>query len=261
MLIDSHCHLDYPEFEADFEGVMARAKAAGVSHMLTISTKLSQFERVRAAAARADNIYCTVGVHPHEASPEGVFDPKLLLVHTHDEKVIGIGETGLDYYYEHSPREPQKAAFKAHIAAARESGLPIIIHTRDAEDDTAQILRDEMEKGAFTGLMHCFSSSKALAQTAVELGFYISFSGILTFKKADELREIARDIPAEKLLIETDAPYLAPIPHRGKRNEPSFVVHTAKTLADIRGLSLETLGEVTSENFFRLFTRAKKNPA
>jgi TatD DNase family protein len=258
MLVDSHCHLDYPEFQADFDGVLTRAKEAGVTHMLTISTKLSGFEQVRAVASRAENIACTVGVHPHEASPEGVFDPALILAKTDDEKVVGIGETGLDYFYEHSPREAQKRAFRAHIAAARVCGLPLIVHARDADEDMAQILEEEMRAGTFTGLLHCFSSGWDLARRALDLGIYISFSGILTFKKAEELRDIARKIPAERLLVETDAPYLAPVPHRGQRNEPSFVRYTSETLAELRGMDIETLGELTSKNFFRLFTRMKR---
>lgn len=255
-LVDSHCHLDFPEFAPEIDAVIARARAAGVAKMVSISTRLSTFPNVRAIAEAHDDVYCSVGVHPHEAEEEGAeaSAEKLIKLAEHP-KAVGIGETGLDFYYEHSPRPEQEAAFRAHIAAARETGLPVIVHTRDAEADTARVLRDEMEKGAFTGLIHCFTSSRQLADVALELGLYISFSGIVTFKKADDLREVARIVPDDRILVETDAPFLAPVPYRGKRNEPAFVVQTARTLAEVRGVSEAEIAAQTTANFARLFTR------
>ncbi|MFZ1988357.1 MAG: TatD family hydrolase [Alphaproteobacteria bacterium] len=255
-LVDSHCHLDFTEFAPEIDAVIARAKAAGVAKMVSISTRLSTFPNVRAIAEAHDDVYCSVGVHPHEAKEEGAeaSAEKLIRLAEH-KKVIGVGETGLDFYYEHSPREEQEAAFRAHITAARETGLPVIVHTREAEADTARVLRDEMEKGAFTGLIHCFTSSRQLAEAALELGLYISFSGIVTFKNAGDLREVARIVPADRILVETDAPFLAPVPHRGRRNEPAFVVQTARTLAEVRGVSEAEIATQTTANFGRLFTR------
>ncbi len=258
MLVDSHCHLDFPDFAEDFDGVMARAAAADVGLMVTICTRLSRFDAVRAMAERHGNIYCTVGVHPHEADGEGVDDPAELIRLAKHERVVGIGETGLDYFYEHSPREAQQSSFRAHIRAARETGLPIIVHTRDADEDTISILREEYRDGPFSGLIHCFSTSRQLAEKAIELGLLISFSGIVTFKKADSLREIARDLPLDRILVETDAPYLSPMPHRGKRNEPAYVAHTAACVAEARGMTAEALAQATTDNFFRLFTRADR---
>jgi TatD DNase family protein len=257
-LIDSHCHLDFPEFAPEIDAVIARAKAAGVAKMVSISTRLSTFPNVRAIAEAHDDVYCSVGVHPHEAKEEGAeASVEALIGLAAHPKVVGVGETGLDFYYEHSPREEQEAAFRAHIAASRDTGLPLIVHTREAEADTARILKDEMGKGAFTGLIHCFTSSRQLAEIALDLGLYISFSGILTFKNADDLREIARIVPSDRILVETDAPYLAPVPYRGKRNEPAFVVQTARTLAELRGVSEAEIATQTSANFARLFTHAK----
>lgn len=256
MLVDSHCHLDFPEFAPELDAVIARAEAAGVGTMLTISTHLSRFDRVLAIAERFHNVYCTVGVHPHEAASEGTVTVEALTRLAGHPKVVGFGETGLDYYYEHSPRDAQKQSFRVHVAAARTTGLPVVIHTRDADDDIAGILAAERAEGVFTGVIHCFSSTLALASEAVGLGLYISFSGIVTFKKADALREVAAAVPLERLLVETDAPFLAPAPKRGRRNEPAFVVHTAAEVAKVRGLDQAVLQRATSENFFRLFAKA-----
>ena len=257
MLVDSHCHLDFPELRSDLPAVLARATEAGVQAMLTIATRLDRFEGVRAVAETAPNIWCTVGIHPHEAADEPIDEPARLIAEASHPKVIGIGEAGLDYYYEHSPRDDQIRNFRAHIAAARETGLPLVVHARDADDDLCQILQDEHARGAFPGLIHCFSSGRGLAETALKLGLYISISGIVTFKKADELRAIVRDVPLDRLLVETDAPYLAPVPHRGRSNEPAFVRHTASAVAAIKGVTPETLGEQTTANFFRLFSKAR----
>jgi TatD DNase family protein len=258
MLVDSHCHLDFPQLAADLDGVVARAEAAGVGLMLTISTALSRFDRVLAIAERYPNIYCSVGVHPHEAEAEPDTVARQLVALSAHPKVIGIGETGLDYYYEHSPRAVQQRVFREHIAAARETGLPLIVHTRDADDDTGRILAEEMGQGAYPGLIHCFSSGRDLAEKAVCLGLYVSISGIATFKKADALRETVRQVSLDRLLVETDAPYLAPVPHRGKDNEPAFVAHTAAVVAGLKGLSPEQLATQTTDNFLRLFTKVPR---
>lgn len=257
MLVDSHCHLDFPEFAPELDDVVARAREAGVGICVTIGTTLKGFARVAAIAERFADIFCSVGVHPHEAAAEPLADATPLLERATQPKVVGIGETGLDYYYEHSPKDAQIANFRAHIAAARETGLPLIVHTRDAEDDTVSILSEEMGKGAFTGLIHCFTGTPRLAAAAVDLGFSISVSGIATFKKSGELRDTLRDVPLDRLLVETDAPYLAPMPHRGKRNEPAFAVETAKVLAELKGVSYDELAAITTNNFFCLFTRAE----
>lgn len=259
MLVDSHCHLDFPDFEDELEDVIARAGAAGVGTMVTIGTEIARFDRVLAIASAHDNIYCTVGTHPHEAGADGEKDtgPERLAALAADDKVIGIGETGLDYHYDNAPRAAQKKSFHAHIQAARETGLALIVHSRDADGDTIKILGDEFKKGAFGAVMHCFTAGRALADAAVERGFYISFSGILTFKNAEAVREIAGAVPADRLLVETDAPYLAPVPKRGKRNEPAYLAHTAAYLAELRGMTPEALTEQTTANFFRLFTKAK----
>jgi len=258
-LVDSHCHLDFPDFAGKVDDVVKRAGDAGIGLMLTISTKVSEFDRIRALAERYDNVYCSVGIHPHEAATEPAIDTARLTELSRHPKVVGIGETGLDYFYEHSPREQQQRSFRSHIAAARETGLPLIVHTRDADEDMADILSDEMGKGAFTGLLHCFSSSDALARRALELNLFISFSGIVTFKNAESLRDTARHVPLDRILVETDAPFLAPIPNRGKTNEPSFVVHTAAKVAELKNISSDALAEATSENFLRLFTRVPRN--
>ena len=261
MLVDSHCHLDFADFAEELDAVVARAMAAGVGMMVTIGTRLSEFDRVRAIAERYDNVYCSVGVHPHDAADEGQTDAARLVALARHPKVVGIGETGLDYHYERSPRAAQQTSFRAHIAAARETGLPLIVHARAADDDMIAILREEVGQGAFPGLLHCFSSGRALAEVALDLGFYISLSGIVTFKKADELRAIAATVPADRLLVETDAPYLAPIPHRGKRNEPSFIVHTLAQLSSIKCMESNDLSAATTDNFFRLFGKADRAKA
>lgn len=258
VLVDSHCHLDFPDFAAEVDEVVARAHDAGVGLMVTISTKVSQFDKVLGIAERFPNVYCSVGIHPHEAATEPETDTATLVKLAAHPKVVGIGETGLDYYYEHSPREPQMRCFLAHIAAARQTGLPLIVHTRDADEDTGRVLTREMGKGAFPGLLHCFTSGPALAARALDLGFYISLSGILTFKSAAALQETARGVPLDRLLVETDSPYLAPVPKRGKRNEPSFAVHTAAKLAELKGVGADDLARQTSENFLRLFSRVPR---
>ncbi len=255
MLVDSHCHLDFPDFGPALDDVVGRARLAGVGTMLTIGTRLSTFDRVRAIAERYDDIWCSVGIHPHEAAVEPIEEADALIAHAQHPRVVGIGEAGLDYYYEHSPKADQVRNFRAHIAAARETGLPLIVHARDADDDLCEILTDEYARGAFPGLIHCFSSTEKLARTALSLGMSISLSGIVTFKKAEALRAIAAEVPLDRLLVETDAPYLAPVPHRGKRNEPAFVRHTAETVAQLKNLPYERLAEASSDNFFRLFTK------
>jgi TatD DNase family protein len=261
MLVDSHCHLDFDSFREDFPDVLTRAESAGVGTMVTISTKLSTFENVRAIAEAHETIYCSVGVHPHEADGEGVSDPEPLIERAGHPKVVGIGETGLDYYYEHSDRTAQQTSFRAHIEAARQTGLPLIVHARDADEDTVDILVEEYKRGAYPGLIHCFTASQALADAVLDIGFSISFSGILTFKNAKDLHATAKTVPLDRILVETDAPYLAPTPYRGKRNEPAYVAHTARFLAELKGETPERVAEVTTENFFRLFSKAKRPAA
>ncbi|MBZ8132516.1 TatD family hydrolase [Afifella sp. IM 167] len=258
MLVDSHCHLDFPDFDAERDAVVERARGVGIARMVTISTRVGQFERVRAIAEAYDDVYCSVGTHPHNADEEPDVTTDDLVRLAEHPKVVAIGEAGLDYFYDNASREGQARGLRRHIAAARQTGLPLVIHARDADDDMAAILKDETEKGAFPAILHCFSSGRALAETGISLGHYVSFSGILTFKKSQELRDIARDLPADRLLVETDAPYLAPTPHRGKRNEPSFVANTAAILAECRGVSAEEIGETTSANFFRLFSKVPR---
>jgi TatD DNase family protein len=258
MLVDSHCHLDFPDFGPELDAVVARAKDAGVATMLTIGTRLKAFDGVRAVAERFDNVWCSVGVHPHEAAEEPLNEASALIERSVHPRVVGIGEAGLDYYYEHSPRDDQVRNFRAHIAASRETGLPLIVHARDADDDLCEILAEEHARGAFPGLIHCFSSTARLAKTALDIGMYISISGIVTFKKADELRSIVANVPLERLLVETDAPYLAPMPFRGKRNEPAFVTRTAAAVAQLKSVENARLAEVTTDNFFRLFTKARR---
>ncbi|HEX2581031.1 MAG TPA: TatD family hydrolase [Dongiaceae bacterium] len=255
MLVDSHCHLDFPDFSEDFPAMLARARQAGVSHCLTISTKLRTFPAVRKIAEEHATIFCTVGIHPHEADQEGVGGMEMLLENATHPKVVGLGETGLDYYYDHSDRARQRESFRAHILAAQESGLPLVIHCRDAEDDVMSML-EEARGPRLSGVIHCFTGTRKFADFALDLGFYISLSGIVTFKNAQALQEIARHVPAERLLIETDAPYLAPVPMRGRRNEPAFVRHTLGFLAGLRGESEESLAAATSANFFALFSKA-----
>ncbi len=257
-LVDSHCHLDYLERDGDLDPVVARALEAGVGTMVTICTKLSEFDLIEGIARRFPQVYCTVGVHPHEAGKECQETPERLLELAAHDKVVGIGETGLDYYYEHAPREAQQVSFRSHIEASRETGLPLIVHARDADDDTVAILQEEHAKGAFPGVIHCFTAGPELARAALEIGFYISLAGIVTFKSAAELRDTVREVPLDRLLVETDAPYLAPVPKRGKTNEPANVVYTAGALAELRGVAAADFADTTTENFFRLFTRARR---
>lgn len=256
MFIDSHCHLNYKGLIEDQDAVLARAAAAGVSGMLNISTRRREWDAIIATAQKAPNIWATIGIHPHEADDHADVDTALLVNAAAHPKVIGIGETGLDYYYDHSDRDQQRTSFRAHIAAARETGLPLIVHTRDAEEDTAQILQEEMGKGSFPGVIHCFTASQEFADIALNLGLFISISGIVTFKNAADLQATAATIPADRLLIETDSPFLAPVPHRGKSCEPAYVADTAQFLASLRGISVEDLAEQTRDNFFRLFSKA-----
>ncbi len=257
MLVDSHCHLDFPDFAAEADDVVARARSAGIGHMLTICTRVRKFDDVLAVAERFPDVTCSVGTHPHSATEERDVKVSEIIAHTKHPRVVAIGEAGLDYFYQKSSREDLEAGFRSHIAAARETGLPLVIHTRDADEDTARILREEMSKGAFKAVLHCYTGGRALAETGIELGLYVSFSGILTFPKSSGLRELAAALPLDRLLVETDAPFLAPQPHRGKRNEPSFVRHTAKVLAEVKGVSEAQIAEMTTANFFRLFAKAK----
>lgn len=258
MLVDSHCHLDFPDFAAELPDVVARAKAAGVSHLVTISTRVKRFPEILAIAERFDEVSCSVGTHPHQAAEElDITTADLVRLSAHP-KVVAIGEVGLDYHYDNSPREAQAHGFHTHIAAARETGLPLVIHAREADDDVAEILETESVKGAFPFLLHCYTGGADLAHRAVKLGGYVSFSGVITFKKSEELRALAASLPQDRLLVETDAPFLAPTPHRGKRNEPAFVRNTAMVLAETLGVSLEEIGAVTTENFYRLFSKARR---
>jgi TatD DNase family protein len=255
MLIDSHCHLDYFT-SAELPDVLARAAAAGVREMVTIGTTLTQSQGLLTLTDAHPEVWCTVGVHPHHAAEAPVPAPETLAAFTRHPKVIGIGESGLDYFYDRAPRDVQQTNFRVHIRAAQLAGLPLAIHSRDAEDDTARILQEEWETGgAFAFVLHCFSSARSLAEAGLGLGGFVSFSGILTFPKSQDLRDIAREVPAERLLVETDSPYLAPVPVRGKRNEPSYVTHTAKVLAELRGLTPEALADLTTVNFRQLFRR------
>jgi TatD DNase family protein len=256
MFIDSHCHLVYKGLVEDQAAVLARARAAGVSGMLNISTRESEWDDVVGVAEREADVWASVGIHPHEADAHPEIDAAKLIARAAHHRVIAIGETGLDYYYDKSDREQQRASFRAHITAARETGLPLIVHTRDAEDDTAEILANEMGKSAYTGVIHCFTASQDFADKALKLGLYISISGIVTFKNAKDLQASAATIPNDRLLIETDAPFLAPVPHRGKSCEPAFVADTARFLSELRGVSVETLAEQSRINFFNLFTKA-----
>ncbi|MCO5065914.1 MAG: TatD family hydrolase [Rhizobiaceae bacterium] len=256
MLVDSHCHLDFPDFAEERAAIVARAKAAGVHTLVTISTRVRRFDEIRAIAEAFDDVFCSVGTHPHNAGEErGIGVDELVQLAEHP-KVVAIGEAGLDYHYDKAPRADQAAGFRTHIAASRITGLPLVIHAREADDDIAAILEDEMGKGPFPFLLHCFSSGRALALKGVELGGYVSFSGILTFRNSGDIREIAKEIPHDRLLVETDAPYLAPPPYRGKRNEPAYVVNTAAVLAETIGVSAEHVARLTTDNFFRLFSRA-----
>ncbi len=256
MLTDSHCHLNYKGLIEDQAGVIARARAAGVGAMLNISTREREWDAIVATAESDPDIWASIGIHPHEADAHPDIDTAKLVARASHPKVIGIGETGLDYYYDHSDREQQKTSFRAHIAAARETGLPLIVHTRDAEADTADILAEDMGKGAYKGVIHCFTASGDFANKALKLGLFISISGIVTFKNARDLQDTAKRLPEDRLLIETDSPFLSPVPHRGKPCEPAFVADTARFLADLRGTSIEALGEATTRNFYTLFGKA-----
>jgi TatD DNase family protein len=257
MFIDSHCHLNYQELVENQAEVITRARNAGVDEMLNISTRESEWGAVVAVAEREPDVWASIGIHPHEADNHPDVDTEKLIAQSKHPRVIAIGETGLDYYYDHSDREQQRVSFRAHIAASRETGLPLIVHTRSAEDETAAILSEEMAKGFFPGVIHCFTASDAFADAALDLGFYISISGIVTFKNARELQKTAARMPDERLLIETDSPFLAPIPHRGKPCEPAFVADTAQYLATLRGVPIAELGAFTSENFRRLFAKSR----
>ncbi len=256
MFTDSHCHLNYKGLVEDQAAVLARARAAGVSTMLNISTRESEWDDVLSVAEHNADVWASVGIHPHEADAHADVDTAKLVERARHRRIVAIGETGLDYYYDKSDREQQQRSFRSHIAAARETGLPLIVHTRDAEDDTAAILTDAMGEGAYTGVIHCFTASDAFARIALELGFYISISGIVTFKNAKDLQATAANIPQDRLLIETDSPFLAPVPHRGRACEPAFVVDTARYLAGLRQESVDELACSTSENFRNLFTKA-----
>lgn len=257
MLVDSHCHLDFPDFADELPAVVERAQAAGVRHMLTIGTHLSRFDNVQAIAARFDGVTCTVGVHPHHAQPEAPFTSVERLVELSQRpKVVGIGESGLDYHYDKSPRDVQEESFRKHIRACLETQLPLVVHTREAEADTIRILREEAAGAGLTGVLHCFTGSRALAEDGLDFGFEISFSGIATFRNSQDLRDVFKIVPLDRLLVETDAPYLAPVPFRGKRNEPAYVAHTAAVAAEVKEVSLAELSVRTTANFFRLFPRA-----
>lgn len=259
MLVDHHCHLDFPQLAADREGLVKRATAAGVGVMVTISTRIRRFPEILAIAQSHPDIYCSVGTHPHQADEERGIETAEIVRLSQNPKVVAIGEAGLDYYYKHASPEAQAEGFRRHIAAARETGLPLEIHTRDADEDTLAILKEEHAKGAFPAILHCFTGGRELALRAVDLGLYVSFSGVVTFKKSEALRAIACEVPLDRLLVETDAPFLAPEPHRGKTNEPAFVAHTAAKVAELKGVDLAQLEVATTDNFFRLFTKAERS--
>jgi len=258
LVVDSHCHLDFEGMEENLPGVLARAEEAGVGLMVSISSRVARFENLSRIADQNPNVFCTVGTHPHNAHEEPEVTAEQLAALAQHPKCVGIGEVGLDYHYDLSPREAQAKGFHVHIEAARQTGLPLVIHSREAEDDTILILKEEMKRGAFTPLLHCFTSHRRLADAAVELGGYVSFSGILTYKSAEDIRETAAALPLDRIIVETDSPYLAPVPYRGKSNEPAFVVKTLETLAKVRGLSVEEMAQVTSDNFFRLFSKVPR---
>ena len=261
MLIDHHCHLDFPDFAADLDSVVSRARLAGVAFLVSISTRVRRFGALLDLVSRHDNIYCSVGTHPHYAHEELDVAVEELVRLADNPKVVAIGEAGLDYFYDKSPREAQMRGFRTHVAAARASGLPLVIHARDADTDVAQVLEEESAKGSFRAVLHCYTGGPDLAERALQLGHYISFSGILTFKNSDQLREIARAVPLDRVLVETDAPYLAPGKYRGKRNEPAYVVETAKTVAAVKGLSFEEIASATTENCFRLYSKVQRPAA
>jgi len=261
MIVDSHCHLDFPDFSGELDAVVARARAAGVVRMVTISTRIAQQSALLTIAGRFPDVYCSVGTHPHYASEEPEFTVGDLIARTRPDKVVALGEAGLDFHYNRSPADLQERGFRNHIAAARETGLPLVIHTRDADDATARILEEEMGKGAFSAVLHCFTGGPDLARCAIALGLFISFTGILTFKASGPLRAIAAELPEDRILVETDAPYLAPGRFRGKRNEPAYVVETAKVLAETRGATFDEIATATTDNFFRLFAKVPRPAA
>jgi TatD DNase family protein len=256
MLVDSHCHLDFPDFQIRLPEVLAAATAAGVGRMVTISTHVARFDTYCALAEAHKSIFCTVGTHPHNATAEPDVPAERLIALSRHPRCVAIGETGLDYHYDKSPHDVQQRVFRTHIEAARETGLPLVIHARDADADMIRILSDEMRRGRFNAVLHCFSSGEKLAQVGVELGLYVSFSGILTFRNSEEIRRIAAAVPHDRLLVETDAPYLAPVPHRGKTNEPAYVAHTAHVLAEVIGVTDQDVAALTTANFYRLFSKA-----
>lgn len=261
MLIDSHCHLDFPDFAAELDAVVMRARAAGVGRMVTISTKVKKQPELLAIAERYPDVFCTVGTHPHHASSELDVDAKALVGLARHPKVVAIGEAGLDYHYDTGPRDDQLKSFREHIAAARETGLPLVIHSRDCDGDMAAVLKEEVARAPFKAVLHCFTAGAELARTATDLGLYIGFTGILTFKNSQALRDIAKALPADRILVETDSPYLAPVPYRGKRCEPAYVAETAKVLAETRGVSAAEIARQTTENFFRLFDKVPQTLA
>lgn len=258
MLVDSHCHLDFPEYEGKLDEVLMQAEASDVRYLQTICTKISQFERIRAIAERYAQVGCSVGIHPNHVAEEPLQTSEDIIALTHHPKVIGIGETGLDYHYEYTPHAVQQKSFIAHIEASQATQLPVIVHSRAADKDTIDILYAQMKKQSFPGLIHCFSTGRSLAERAIEMGFYVSISGIITFKKAEELQAIVADLPLSSLLVETDAPFLAPVPYRGKTNEPAYTRLTAEYLAQLKGVPYEEVAQVTTENFFKLFTKARR---
>ena len=255
MLVDSHCHLDFPDFADELDAIVARAAAAGVGRVVTISTRVKRIDSLLAIAERFPNVYCSVGTHPHHADEEDGISAQELIALTRHPKVVALGEAGLDYFYQHGSRQAQERGFREHIAAARVTGLPLVIHTREADDDCGRILEDEMSKGSFRAVLHCYTGGRELAMKAISLGLSISFTGILTFKKSQALRDLAAELPADRIMVETDAPYLAPGKFRGKRNEPSYVVEVAKVLAETRGVSLDEISRQTTTNFFRFVSK------
>jgi len=261
MLVDSHCHLDFPDFAGELDAVVARAEAAGIGRIVTISTRIRQHDGVLNIAERFPSVYCSVGTHPHHAHEELDVTASDLASRATHAKVVAIGEAGLDYHYDFSPRAAQEQGFRTHIAAARETALPLVIHAREADGRMAEILEEEIGKGPFSAVLHCFTGTRELALTGISLGLYVSFTGILTFKKSDDLRAIAAELPIDRILVETDAPYLAPGSHRGRRNEPAYVVETARVLAEVKGVSPEDIARQTTENFFRLFAKVPRDAA
>ena len=255
MLTDSHCHLDFPEFSAELPDVLLRARQAGVGRFITISTRVARVGALKLLADRFEDVFFTVGTHPHQAAEEPDVGAERLVELATDPKCVGIGEAGLDYHYDYAPRDVAARVFRTHIAAARASGLPLVIHARDADEDMAAILEEEMGQGPFKAVLHCFTSSRALAETGLRLGCYISFSGVVTFKNSEALRAIAAEVPIDRMLVETDAPFLAPVPHRGRRNEPAFVADTARCLAALKGMNDDDFAAATSQNVERLFSK------